>query len=188
MRSALRSPLRYFVLLFLTLPIYASDGGRLALDYGYFSLDAKVNGVTTRVSNPSAFRLTYLKPMNRSLEVFLGYSILLADFSGSDMGFGFDAGANFYPLGNSTEERYKDTQVEVRKFDLWRPYVGLGFHQRNFQSVKNSFAGIGASAGVERYLSEKYNLRASARYITLGGSGDSSASELGVLFGIVVKL
>lgn len=167
---------------------FAGDGDRLAIGYGYFSLNAKVNEASTTVSNPSAFRLTYLRPMTQSLEFFLGYSVLLADFTGSDLGFGFDAGVNYYLLGNSREESYKDQNVEIRRFDLWKPYVGLGFHQRNFQSVKNSFAGLGVSLGVERYLTEKYNVRTDARYLSLGGSGESTATELGFFVGLVVKL
>jgi len=165
----------------------ASDG-KISLTGGYFGISAKANGETSNIGNPSAFKIGYQYPILNHFELTGNYTILMADFSGSDLGYGLDVGANYYPLTFSSEEKVKDDHFEVKRYQNYSPYVGLGFYQRQFQSVKNSYAGLGATVGLEKYYDKKINLKAEARYITLAGSGDSEATEMNFLFGIVYKL
>lgn len=162
--------------------------GKISLTGGYFGISAKTNEETSNISNPSAFRAAYQYPFLEKFEAVAGYSVLLADFSGTDMGYGLDLGANYYPFTSSGDDVAHDPNFDVRRHEEYSPFVGLGFYQRQFQSVKNSYAGLGATVGVEKYYSKKINLKAEARYISLGGSGESTATEINVLFGIVYKL
>lgn len=180
--------LRNLFLFFLFAAEAHADAGRLAADYGYFSIRAKASGNTESISNPSAIRIGYLRPVLRKLEFSIAYSMLLADFSGSDLGYGLDVGANYYPFSGASDETYKDERVEMRRQEIWRPYAGAYFHQRNFQSVKNSYAGFGAALGVERFLNDTMNIRGEARMIQLAGSGESKATEVGAFLGVVFKL
>jgi hypothetical protein len=179
--------LSLIAVLLLAEPVLAAEG-KISLTGGYFGISAKANGTTSSIGNPSAFRIGYQYPILDKFELAAGYSILMADFSGSDLGYGLDLGANYYPLTFSHEERVQDPHFEVKRYQEYSPFVGLGFYQRQFQSVKNSYAGLGATIGLEKYYNKKINLKAEARYITLGGSGDSSATEINFLLGIVYKL
>lgn len=170
-----------------TWQVLAADG-KISMTGGYFSINAKAGGKSDNISNPSAFRMGYQYPVMDKFELVAGYSVLLADFSGSDLGYGLDFGAHYYPLTLASDDQYKDQNFSVRGHSEYSPFIGLGFYQRQFQSVKNSYAGLGATVGVEKYLNKKINLKGEARYISLGGSGDSSATEMNLLVGIVYKL
>lgn len=165
-----------------------AEKGKVNLTGGFFSINAKAGGKSESISNPSAFRVAYQYPLMEQFEVLVGYSVLLADFSGSDLGYGLDVGANYYPFTLSHDLKVKDPYIELTSHSPYSPFVGLGFYQRQFQSVKNSYAGLGFTAGVEKYYSKKINFKAEARFINLGGSGDSSATESNLLLGIVYKL
>lgn len=164
------------------------SGGKFVASYGFFALNAKNESRTSSVSSPSAFHLGYLQPKWQKWELKIGYSVLLADFSGSDLGYGLDAGANYYPVSDSGDENFTDGVVTAARYEIWKPFVGLSFNQRSFQSVRNSYAGFGFCAGVERYYSEKINLRAEARLVSLGGSNESEATETSLFAGLVFKL
>lgn len=162
--------------------------GKIEASFGYFSINAKTSDASTSIANPSAFRIGYLKPVSRKVELNFSYSMVLADFSGSDLGYGVDLGANYYYLTSTSDDSFKDDQIEVKRYEVWRPYLGATFSQRNFQSVKNSYAGFGVAAGIERYWDDRLNLKAEIRSIALSGSNDSTASESSVLLGVVFKL
>ncbi len=70
---------------------------------------------------------------------------------------------------------------------LWRPFIGVGFLQRQFQSVQNSYAGFGASVGTERALNTAFGLKFFMRYATMGGSDESKATEITIFSGITFK-
>lgn len=166
---------------------YASEG-KISLTGGYFGISAKANGTTSNISNPSAFRGGYQYAILDHFELVAGYTVLMADFSGSDLGYGLDLGAHYFPFTLSHDELVKDPNVEVRRSEEYSPYIGLGFYQRQFQSVKNAYAGLGGTVGLEKYYNKKINFKAEARYIQLAGSGDSTASEVNFFIGIVYKL
>ena len=185
------SPLKLLALVLVLLAAlpgsWASDA-KVVASYGYFALDANSGGRSSSISNPSAFHVAYLKPKWERWELKIGYSLLMADFSGSDLGYGIDAGMNYYPLSSAMEEKLTTGDVTVTRYEVWMPFVGMSFNQRSFQSVRNSYAGFGVSAGSERYYSEKINLRAELRYTSLGGSNESEATETTLTFGVVFKL
>ena len=176
-----------FAFLFFCQSVLATEG-KISLTAGYFGINAKANGTTSNIGNPSAFKIGYQYPIANHFELTGSYTILLADFSGSDLGYGLDLGANYYPFTFSHEDKAKDPHFEVKRYQQYSPFIGLGFYQRQFQSVKNSYAGPGVTVGLERYHNKKINLKAEARYITMAGAGESEATEMNFLFGIVYKL
>lgn len=183
----MRNLLKILPLLLLGSKALASDG-KFVASYGFFAISAKADGRTSSISNPSAFHLGYLQPKWDKWELKIGYTVLMADFSGSDLGYGIDAGINYYPVSAAGEENYSDGIVSARRYELWKPFVGMSFNQRSFQSVRNSYAGFGVCAGTERFYNEKMNFRAEARYVALGGSNESEATETSVFAGLVFKL
>jgi hypothetical protein len=172
--------------LMLTSAVMANDN-TFEVTGGYFAINAKTEGKSTSISNPSIFRFGYTRALGEKFNFAVGYSVLMSDFSGSDLGYGLDIGANYYFLGTSSDEVFKNNDIKVRRFESFRPYVGAAFYQRQFQATKNSYAGVGLTGGVEHYLNEKMNLKAEGRYINLSGSGESTATEMNLLVGVVFK-
>lgn len=184
MRSLLKLSFSFFL---VALPAFAA-GDKLTVKAGYFSIAASTGEQTTTISNPSAFHLGYQRSITDALEFRIGYALLLADFTGSDLGYGLDVGANYYFLSSAADGAYRDSAVSVTTHELWRPFAGVSFNQRNFQSVRNSYAGLGLNAGAERYHNDKMNWVGEVKYTSLGGSNESEATELQLLFGVVFKL
>ena len=165
-----------------------ADGGKIGFSTGFFSISAKANGKSESISNPSAFRGSYSKAIFNKYEVAVGYTFLLSDFSGSDLGYGIDIGANYFPFTLSADQNFKSNEAYVSSYSKYSPYVGFGFYQRSFQSVKNSYAGFGATVGCEKFYNKDINFKLESRYITLGGSGESEATEMNLLVGIIYKI
>jgi hypothetical protein len=162
--------------------------GRLDLSFGYFSIQAKADSKTTNISNLAASNLSFLLPFGEQFQANLGYSVLLSDLAGTDKGYGLNIGINYFPLSSSKNEILKDEHFQVERFEIWKPFIGAGFYQRNFQSTKNSYAGFGWSAGIERYLNKIMSLKTELRYITLSGSNSSTAKEINAFFGVIFRI
>jgi hypothetical protein len=161
---------------------------KIMVSGGYFSINANAGDQSSSIANPSAFHVGVRKTITDSLEFKVGYSLLMADFSGSDLGYGVDVGINYYPISDAADEKFQDEQINVKTYEIWRPFVGVGFNQRNFQSVRNSYAGMGINFGTEKYHNEKMNWVGEFKYTSLGGSSESTATELQLMFGVVFKL
>ena len=162
--------------------------GRMDVSYGYFAINAKTADTSSSISNPTAFNLGYLMPLMDKADLSIGYSLLLADFAGSDKAFGLNLGVNYFPTSSAKDETLKTDDFNVERYQIWKPYVGLGFYQRNFQSIKTSYAGLGLNAGVEKYKSKKMSYKGELRYITLSGSSESTATEINLFFGLIFKI
>lgn len=175
-----------FTMLMLPLTSLANDNA-FDVSYGYFSIKAKTDKKDTSISNPSAFRFAYHRSISQHFVFSAGYTILMSDFSGKDLGYGIDLGVNYFFLSSAMDQTFKNNDIKVRSYEIYRPYVGAAFYQRQFQATKNSYAGPGLNLGVERYLSEKMNLKTEIRYIQLSGSGESTATELNLFIGVGFK-
>ena len=162
--------------------------GRLDLSYGYFSINSKTEDKTSSISSPTAFNIAYLYTISEKTQINVGYSILLADASGSDKAYGVNLGFNYFPVNSAKNEVFKNELIDIERFTLWKPYIGLGFYQREFQSIKNSYAGIGINAGLERYFSKLMSFKGELRMIGLSGSNESSATELNAFLGVIFKI
>jgi hypothetical protein len=162
--------------------------GRLDFSYGYFAINAKTKDNSSNVSAPYAANLAYLYPFKEKTQLNIGYTVLFTDVSGTDKGYGVNLGVNYFPLHSAKNETLKNEYFEVERNTKWKPYVGLGFYQREFQSIKNSYAGLGLSTGVEHYFDKFMSFKGEIRTIALSGSNDSSASELNAFVGVIVKI
>jgi hypothetical protein len=183
------SRLNLFLILFglvASLSLRAED--KLTGAVGFFSINAKASGQSSSISNPSALNVGYLKPLSHQFEFRINYSLLLADFAGSDMGYGLNVGFNYYPFTGTSDQRLRTDSLDVITHEPYRPYVGAVFAQRSFQSIRNSFAGFGFVGGVEKYYDKKMNLYTEVSYLSLSGSGLSTATEIQAVVGVVFKL
>jgi hypothetical protein len=176
------------LLFFFSLSALADNKvGRVDLSWGFFSLNGKAAKESTSVSGPTAFVFSYHKPLLPHWEFNGGYSLLLADLSGSDMGYGFNLGVNYLLFQDWAENTEKMNAFKISEIKTWIPFVGLGFYQRSFESIKNSFAGFGVNGGTEKVMSKTMNLKVEVRYINLSGSSQTTATEMDLLLGLVFK-
>jgi len=187
----MKSLLSFFII-FLSFDAFAL--GRIDFSYGFYSINSTAGESSTTttdaktsasVSGPYLFNLAYLVPVTDKVQLNLGYSVLLADISGTDKGFGVNVGFNYFFTSSAKNENFKNDSIYVERFELWKPYAGLGFYQRDFQSIKNSFAGFGVNGGVERYYTKDMSLKAELRYLSLSGTNSTIATEINAMLGII---
>lgn len=176
--------------LFLILLVVSAQAQAAKIDLmaGGFSIDAKTSSGDSNVSTLGSYRAAFSKSIFDRIDIGLGYTLNMENTFGGDMAYGLDIGFNYFPLTYTEPKLLEQNHLSIWREEVWRPYVGLSFNQRQFQSVKNSFAGFGFDAGTEIAFNKKYSFKVEFRYISLGGSSESEATEMNVLGGISFKI
>lgn len=151
---------------------------------GGYSFTAESNGRSGTKTNLGAYYACFETPLLTGLEVSIGYSILISGIVTGDMAFGLDLGVNWYPLTHSEPRVFRDSGHVAEVNELWRPYVGVSFDQRQFQVVQSGYAGGGLVAGIERALVSGYSLKSFVRYLIFAGPNGTTATELLFAFGV----
>lgn len=154
---------------------------------GAYSFSAKTENAKGSLSNLGAYRLNISEKFADHFSVGLGFTLLMEKVIGGDMGFGFDLGVSYFFMSRPSSMKFRDLNFAFETKEIWRPYVGLSFNQRQFQSVRTNYAGFGIAAGVERSLTLPFDLKAEIRYCQLTGSATASATEMTLAAGIVYK-
>ncbi len=155
---------------------------------GMFQIDATAAGQTASIGGFGSYKLQFNKSVLDNFDTFIGYTVNMANMIGGDMGYGLDIGVNYFPFSFTEPSEFDKGPWSIRRDELWRPYVGMSFNQRNFQSVKNGYAGFGFNFGTEYAFNKQYSLKAELRYISLTGSSESTATEINTLVGISLKI
>lgn len=172
----------------LTFPISA-NAGKLVVSGGAYSFSAvnASNRVSATLSGLGSYQVAYRLPIYEKFELDFGFSLLATDIVGGDLSFGIDIGANYYFLTGAGEIKSDSDLGVVVLNDQWRPFVGVSFNQRNFQSTSSQYAGFGVKAGTEYQLNDEFALHGTVRYLFLGGPNKSTATQIDLLSGIVVQ-
>lgn len=185
-----RRPLRFALLTLLmgawSTPM-AAEAKKFSVTAGFFSLTAKTATSRASLSGVGAYQLAYEHSILANLDLRLGYSLLMTKGIGGDLAFGFDVGANYYPLTRSSGVEWSSEQARLLVQELWRPYVGGGFFQRSFQSLQSGFAGFGGWAGVDRAIHGPLSARFEGRYLMLAGPKSSSVTQLEFSVGVSIS-
>lgn len=177
------------VLLATILTPSISMARKLEFSAGFFSFSAsnERNGTSQSISAPGAYRVAYLHPFWERYELDLGYSLLASKTIGGDLSFGFDLGVNYFFLTNAGNVTASSGRANLLMQDQWRPFAGISFNQRNFQSTSAQYAGAGLKLGTEYQLTEMWSLNGTLRYISLGGPNQSKASAVEMSLGALVQ-
>ncbi|MCB0385196.1 MAG: hypothetical protein KDD43_07370 [Bdellovibrionales bacterium] len=162
-----------------------ASASKLDIMAGWFSISAKTNSGSSELSNFGAYRINYFIPVFRQLDLTVGYSLLMSDTFGGDLGYGVDGGVTYYPISNSRPIKADSENARMVVDSLWRPYAGLGFSQRQFQSVQSTYAGFSLFGGVERSLMREFDFKAELRIVELQGAGVATATEMTLVAGII---
>jgi hypothetical protein len=134
----------------LALPVMAQKVGA---SFGYYNIQAEssnANGtINLDLTRLGSYQLSAHFPMLDDLDLGVGYSIFYSRTFGGDMGFGPDIFVNYFPLSRNGRRVWNESGIRLFITDTLRPYFGLAFHQRQFQSVQTSYSGFGIQAGLE---------------------------------------
>jgi hypothetical protein len=162
-----------------------SYAGKYDLMFGMYSYTAKVSGKTTSLSGLGTYEASYLVSFKDHFEMNLGYSFTMTSIIGGDYAYGPKIGINYFPLNFSSNDKVEVNNKSIEVHDYYKPYVGIAFNQRQFQSAKTSYAGFGFSLGCEKYINPRYTMKTEVKMNTYTGASDASASELNLLVGLV---
>lgn len=173
-------------ILILGLPVQ-SMAGKLDLFAGFFNLEAETSTQKGSASALGAYKVAYATPMfTDSLELSLGYTLLMSNTVGGDLVYGVEAAAVYYPLTPSSSFVGQSDNAVLELNAIWRPLVGLSFNQRQAQSTNSGYAGFGVILGAERSLDLNFDLKMMFRYTFLSGPKSATANETTALIGVTV--
>ncbi len=178
-------PLKFFILGMALLVCRSSEAGKFNFNMGYYSLSA-ISSTAKRgnVNNFGIYNLEYRLGVLSHFEIGLGYSILMSNIIGGDLGYGPDFSLYWYPLTLTTADRGSSDKVQYASTDLWKPYLGISFSQRQFQAVQTNYAGFGLMVGLERVLTDVWSVQGLVNFHSYSGNASSSATEFDYLGGI----
>jgi len=151
---------------------------KLALAGGAYMLSTSDTTTDQALSTlgAGAYQLQYSIRALPKLAAEVGYFIIIgAGFSGLDSN-GLEAGVSYFPFSDAESHVYRADYAVLKTTELFRPYVGGFFAQRQVKSA--SFAGFGAKAGAEWVFRFPWLLKAEARFVTYGNTLSNPVSEL----------
>jgi len=163
-----------------------SHAAKFSVSGGAYDISAETTRSDGSVRNIGVYQLSFRYPIIRQLELGVGYSVAMSGVVGGDLAFGVDIGLQYYPLTSAEATVWSSDSASFGMNEIWRPYLGLGFHQRQVQAIQTSYAGFGLAVGVERVLRELLSIRGEIRGLQMSGTASSSARELDILFGLVI--
>lgn len=153
--------------------------------FGFYSFKADVAGKSTSLSGLGVYEVSYLASFKNHFEFVIGYSFTMTSIVGGDYAYGPKLGINYFPWSFSGDEKISLPNKTIEIKDFYKPYVGLSFNQRQFQSAKSSFAGFGISGGVEKYINENYTIKTEIRMNSYSGPSGATATEMNALVGVL---
>ncbi len=165
------------------------EAGKLVLSGGAYSFTAEnaSNRVSATLSGIGSYQIAYRHAINQNIEFDFGFSLLATDTFGGDLSFGFDVGANYFFMTNSGGVAAESPLGIVILNDRWRPFAGVSFNQRNFQSTSSQYAGFGIKGGSEYQYDERFALHGTVRFLSLGGPNQAGATQLDIMGGIIIQ-
>jgi hypothetical protein len=179
--------LRSFIFLgfLLTSNVYAAS--KIGVAGGLFNLTAQNGSRETSISNLGSYRLLYSKNMYEKINFIGGYSVIMEDTLGGDVAYGLDFGASYsFHSPSAGSSQFENILIEV--VSHWEPFVSITFHQRQFQSIRTSYAGFGIGGGFERAIKKGMWMYFDVRYIQLNGTTTATANEMTTNFGLTFAL
>jgi hypothetical protein len=166
-----------------------ANAGKLALSGGAYSFSAEnaSNRVTATLSGLGSYQIAYRYAVQQNIELDFGFSLLATDTFGGDLSFGLDVGANYFFMTSAGAITSDSADGNIVLNHRWRPFAGVSFNQRNFQSTSSQYAGFGLKGGTEYQYDEQFALHGTIRYLSLGGPNQAGATQLDILTGIIIQ-
>ncbi len=173
------------VILFVLIISSNGHAQKLSIGFGFYDLKAKVGQEEASVSNLGAYKFQYHSIVQEKFELVLGYTLLIEDIVTGDKAFGPSIGGRYYLFGNNTVEVAQLSSFSVSSIKRYNPYLYLGFNQRQYQSIKSTYAGFSFGGGVEAGFDSKKSLFADIQISSLEGPSEGEATETSITTGII---
>jgi hypothetical protein len=184
-----RIPYFFLALVFVLSGSSRASAGQNKFDFGfgYFSVTAKSATGAGSTSGPGLYQINFRRAVLPKIELTVGYTIYFSSLISGDSGSGLDLGANYFPFTFAGPVESSEPGASITLEQIWRPFVGATFNQRNFQSVQSTYTGYGLHIGLERSLTEQVNITGTARSIKLTGTRQSTGTETDFFFALGFK-
>lgn len=173
-----------FILVMITFSEQSFAKSQISFSAGGYSLSASGGTKPVSISNLGAYRLGFMQELRSGISLSLGYNILYESIITGDSIYGLDLGFSWFFLEPALIEVFKTDNVNLRITREWTPYVGAHFNQRQFQSNKSNYSGMGVHAGCQFPLANNYSWHAESRYNFLSGPSQATATEMTLFGGI----
>jgi hypothetical protein len=160
---------------------------KVALLTGVYSFTAKTSVSQATLSNWGAYSFEYLIPFQQQFDFHFGYTINMEGGISGDIAYGLDLGVHYYPFNKTSNTYFKTPTLSLVISEKLRPFVGLSFHQRQFQSIRTSYAGFGFSMGADYAMWKRTDLTSSLRFLSLKGPESSTSTLVEIFGGIVIN-
>lgn len=173
--------------LFTILSVSPCFAHKLNVDFGYYSLKAEsptVSSTSVTVNSLGTYSLSGNIPPTGPWELGLGYTVFFSKIFKGDMGFGPDFSLYYFPINSGSGIEYVDRNISYYEMEQIRPFVGLSFNQRQFQSIQSSYSGFGVSAGVEYQLLRQTAVRGQIKSQSLQGPSNTVMKWLEIVVGL----
>ncbi len=135
---------------------FSATAKKVNVGFGFYSIkadspstSATVPGTSVSLSGPGAYNLLAKFDIAPTLEIGAGYTVFYSKGFSGDMGFGPDISLSWYPVNHGSGVSVSRNSIEYFEIQSFRPYVGMAFHHRQFQSVESSYSGFGFETGLE---------------------------------------
>ena len=166
---------------------FSSSAAHIGLSDGFYSVNATVNGNETSISSFGSYRVSLMQEITPYFSLNLGYSLLLENINGGDTSYGFDLGVNYFPISLNSDETTRVGNVDIKIIQKWSPFVGIGFYQRQYQSIQSGYSGFGLNGGAIYAYKKRFDLFGEIRYVMLNGPVSAKATEISPVVGVLVK-
>lgn len=183
-RGRLKSLNLILVTLILSMSSLCFANFKLDTLFGYYTLKAETNSGSGTLSALGIYSFHARKSVLNNLELGIGYTLQMSKSFFGDVSYGPDLGFYFYPVSNASPVFAESPTTTFKLQEKYRPYLGLNFHQRNYQSAKSSYAGFSLVTGCEFDLGYNFLLNAQLRILNLEGPQNSNAQETNFLGGL----
>lgn len=188
MRSVLKLKKHVLALAVVCGPSLAFAAGKLDLLGGMFNISAKSTVASAAISGAGSYLLAYRMPIWTKFDLQASYTIIATKTVGGDLAFGPDIGFLFFPMSTAASTIATGESVTVEFTDKIKPYLGASFHQRQYQSTQSTYAGFGASLGLEFNQWRNLSLRSDLRYVLLAGPSSTTADEMCMMLGLTFRI
>ncbi len=151
---------------------------------GYYTLDAQTKTAAAKFSALGVYAIQIRKTLVPQVDFGLGYTIQTSQSFVGDVSYGPDLGLYYFPVSNSNPLIAQNSTTQFKLNETFKPYIGMNFHQRNYQSAKSSYAGFSLITGCEFDIDQNYSINTQLRLLNLSGPEDSTAKEINLLGGL----
>ena len=155
----------------------------LGVKYGFYSFASETSTDTASISFPGYFGCEFDISVTDSIVIAPGYSVYIISTADTDLGYGFDLMAKYFPVTISSVVRQSNENDEWTLAPLWRPYAMLGFEQRQFQSIQSNYAGILIGGGTHYQMFKEDYLFSELSFTYLAGPSSSNIKEFKLTIG-----